>query len=211
MFPDLTRDDVFMIGTRRLWLRWPTADDAEALARIGGHPEVAAMTGTWPVGCDAELARERIARHRTSNAGGKALSLVLARRQYWGEAIGLIGISLPGETSGERPVGTLGYHLAPEHWSRGFATEALAGLLDMTRLLTKIGTVKASVVHGNPASMRVLEKNGFARLGEGVFKSPIRGDTPVLHFERDLRRGQSLAVSRVPPAPLTQTTLRACA
>ena len=28
MFPDLTRDDVFRLETRRLWLRWPRAADA---------------------------------------------------------------------------------------------------------------------------------------------------------------------------------------
>ncbi len=28
MFPDLTRDDVFRIETKRLWLRWPRIQDA---------------------------------------------------------------------------------------------------------------------------------------------------------------------------------------
>ena len=36
MFPDLTRDDVFRLETRRLWLRWPRHADGQAIARLAG-------------------------------------------------------------------------------------------------------------------------------------------------------------------------------
>lgn len=183
MFPDLTRDEVFMIGTQQLWLRWPRLDDAINLARIGGHPVVAAMTATWPVGCDAALARERITTYRTCNAAGTALSLVIAERHQWSRAIGLIGISVDADGVS----GKLGYHVAPAYWGHGYATEAVAGLVSMTGLLTRLRVVRAGVRPDNPASMRVLEKNGFSRVGIGVFESPLKGPIDVVRFERMLR------------------------
>ena len=36
MFPDLTRDDVFRLETRRLWLRWPRLADVQAIVRQRG-------------------------------------------------------------------------------------------------------------------------------------------------------------------------------
>ncbi len=47
LFPDVTRDDVFRLETRRLWLRWPRVSDVAALADMAGRKEVAEMTGTW--------------------------------------------------------------------------------------------------------------------------------------------------------------------
>jgi RimJ/RimL family protein N-acetyltransferase len=187
MFPDLTRDEVFMIGTRHLWLRWPRLDDAEALARIGGHSEVASMTASWPVDCDAAYARERIEKMRTGNKAGTALTLVIAERSQWSRAIGLVGIDVTADTEDGRPTGTLGYHLDPAYWSRGYTREAISGLLDMTRLLTRIGVVKASVMPHNGASMRVLTACGFAPVGAGHHDSPLRGRSPVETYEVDVR------------------------
>ncbi len=67
MFPDLFRDDVFRIETRRLWLRWPTARDAESILRLAGDPAVARMTAGIP------LPFERAAAMPSSwRAGGNA-------------------------------------------------------------------------------------------------------------------------------------------
>ena len=48
MFPEITRDDVFRLETRRLWLRWPRARDAAAHAAIAARREVAEMTSQIP-------------------------------------------------------------------------------------------------------------------------------------------------------------------
>jgi hypothetical protein len=48
MFPDLTRDDVFRLETRRLWLRWPRLADAQAITRLAGEKAVAEMTARIP-------------------------------------------------------------------------------------------------------------------------------------------------------------------
>jgi hypothetical protein len=59
MFPDLLRDDVFRLETRRLWLRWPRAADAALIASLAGEREVAEMTAhiphPYPPGAAAEF------------------------------------------------------------------------------------------------------------------------------------------------------------
>ena len=48
MFPDLARDDVFLLETQRLWLRWPRILDAAAIHRFCSLWEVARFTARIP-------------------------------------------------------------------------------------------------------------------------------------------------------------------
>lgn len=197
-YPELTRDEVFMIGTRRLWLRWPRLDDAAALARIGGDARVAPLIATWPVGASAAFARDRIALARAANAAGTRFAFIVVRREDWATPIGLIGFSSLLDADGL--VATGGYHLDPDHWGRGYATEALGGIVSMIRLLTRIKSLRASVMPHNAASARVLEKSGFVRLGEGTLTTELRGTFPVIDYARALR-GSFAASTDMPANP----------
>lgn len=185
MYPEITRDEVFMIATNRLWLRWPQLGDAGLLAELSGDPRVATMIASWPVGASEAYARERIGDMRVNNAKGASLALVMSKRSNWQVPIGLVGIKLERDDRGTH--GALGYHLAPEHWERGYASEAVKGLIEMTRLLTRIPRLRASVMPDNTASAEVLRKNGFVFAGSGKLETKYRGTVEVDHFERDLR------------------------
>lgn len=185
MYPELTRDEVFMIGTRRLWLRWPRNADAAHVATFSGDPKVATSTGSWPVGATEAFARERIAATRAANADGTGLGLVIALRSQWERPIGFVGIGVKHDDRGS--YGYVGYHLAPEHWDRGYMSEALKGVIDMTRLLSHLPRLKASVMPDNTASADVLRKNGFRYAGNGEITSPFLGTFKVDHYERNLR------------------------
>lgn len=56
----------------------------------------------------------------------------------------------------------VGYWIGREFWGRGLATQALAEVLD----LVDERPLHAYVAMGNAASIRVLEKCGFAKIGE---------------------------------------------
>jgi RimJ/RimL family protein N-acetyltransferase len=78
-------------------------------------------------------------------------------------------IEVDGEVAGhvlswkrDDGVRLVGYWLGREFWGRGIASEALAAFLEVVRERP----LQATVAHGNPASMRVLEKSGFRRLRE---------------------------------------------
>ncbi len=55
----------------------------------------------------------------------------------------------------------LGYLLAEPFWGKGFASELVAGLAAWCLLQPSIAFIAGGVAADNPASARVLEKNGF--------------------------------------------------
>ena len=78
------------------------------------------------------------------------------------------------------------YWIRREFWGRGIATKALAVLLgDVT-----VRPVFARAVHDNIGSIRVLERNGFVRIGEEEsFAEARRGDVREIIFRLDSGRG----------------------
>lgn len=83
-----------------------------------------------------------------------------------GEAVGAIGVD-PGEGIYERNA-HLGYWLAEPHWGRGIMSAAVRVCADHLFAHLQLVRLEAPVFEWNPASMRVLEKCGFAR--EGVLR-----------------------------------------
>ena len=71
----------------------------------------------------------------------------------------VVGSALSFARDGERQVG---YWIGREHWGRGIASRALPLLL--AELPER--PLHATVAAHNPASVRVLEKSGFTRVGE---------------------------------------------
>ncbi len=163
MFPDIAKDDVFRLETRRLWLRWPRLRDAAAIERYCSKWEVARYTARIPHPYPKGSAERFIYAAREINTIGRDLSLVLAPIQAPTKAIG--GISL--ERRGTDRL-ALGYALAPEIWGRGYATEAVRAIVDAAFTLSSVVEIEASVHVENVASRRVLEKAGFAHVGQGM-------------------------------------------
>ena len=127
MFPDLTRDDVFRLETRRLWLRWPRLADVQAIVRLAGEKAVAEMTARIP--------------HPYPPRGRRAVRLPGPRRRMpTGAACSSPSPRKGGPTrssawsaSGRaRRTGEphLGYWLGTPHWGQGYATEAARALID---------------------------------------------------------------------------------
>lgn len=59
----------------------------------------------------------------------------------------------------------LGYWIARPYWNRGFATEAVRGVIEIARLLGH-ANLTAGHFADNPASGRVLRKAGFQPTGQ---------------------------------------------
>jgi RimJ/RimL family protein N-acetyltransferase len=131
MFPDLTRDDVFTLETRRLWLRWPRAVDAPAIRRIASRAEVAEMTAAIPHPYPADGAEAFVLAARAANAEGREIALVITLKATR-EVIGLVSAS--SEDSVE-----LGFVLAPAHWGKGYATETARAVIDAVDEISRSG------------------------------------------------------------------------
>lgn len=68
----------------------------------------------------------------------------------------------------EPGVPVIGYGTAPGEEGRGAASAAVASVLEWARGDARISAVAADTSTANPASQRVLERNGFAVTGERV-------------------------------------------
>jgi RimJ/RimL family protein N-acetyltransferase len=111
------------------------------------------------------------------------LSLVAAmsRPTHWaveveGEAAGGIGIML-GEGISARSA-HFGYWLGEPYWSRGIMTAAATATAEYVFSTFEVVRLEAPVFEWNPASMRVLEKCGFAR--EGVLRCSVLKDGQII-------------------------------
>lgn len=148
------------IETARLLMRPFTNNDAANLFKLDSNPEVHRYLGNNPV-------------HSPEQISGVIASVQQQYEQYgigrWitiekssGDFIGWSGLKWITEPeNGKQHFYDVGYRFVPEHWGKGYATEAtLASLYyGFTRLTAPeiIGTVHQE----NKASRRVLEKCGL--------------------------------------------------
>jgi RimJ/RimL family protein N-acetyltransferase len=90
------------------------------------------------------------------------------------ELVGIVGLKTEDAERVE-----LGYGVAATREGRGFASAAVAALLPILRARgAPIVTAETSI--DNPASQRVLERNGFVRVGSRLDEE----DGPVITWQR---------------------------
>ncbi len=101
--------------------------------------------------------------------------------QYWpvfrladGAHVGCAGLRPVAGTAGTLE---LGFHLRPEHWGRGFATEAARAVITHAFAAAAAETVVAGHHPRNDASRRVLLRLGFRHTGD-AFYAPTGLDHP---------------------------------
>ncbi|MCI0736679.1 MAG: GNAT family N-acetyltransferase [Beijerinckiaceae bacterium] len=183
MYPDLTRDDIFRIETKRLWLRWPRASDAAAITSFASLAEVARLTASIPHPYPTGEAERFVLRARADNASGTALILAITQKTGARQTIGLLS-AMPAAARGIE----LGYVLAPALWGKGLTSEAVKSLVDTVFRLTMANCIFANSRVNNLASRRVLEKTGFAFVDAGLDFLPARGGMhPCDRFQLDRR------------------------
>lgn len=147
--------DVPTIQTQRLRLRLLTMQDAPAIARYAGDADVARMVSRLPVPYFVCAAEGWI---MTLNARAPLGEDHVRAIEADGAFVGVIGAHQQRAGLFE-----IGYWLGKPFWGRGYASEALGGFVDAARAL---GALEAGHFIDNPASGRVLAKNGFEYTGE---------------------------------------------
>ena len=150
------------IRSQRLRLRRNRPSDLDAMHAIFSDFEVVRMTASWPFPPDRAFTASRC--EPLAPEAGMA-GLVLAGA----EPVGGMGIHWDGEAAG------MGYAFARPFWGRGYATEMGRALIAHCWAKYEWPHIDATVLDDNPASMRVLEKLGFTRIGPTTCKSVARG------------------------------------
>lgn len=158
MFPDLTRDDVFRIETRHLWLRWPRAIDTKDFVRLANDETVSRMTNCLPHPLSDEAAHAAIVAARTANLDGRGHVLAVSPVNDPTAMIGMVGL-VADETQADGLV--LGYWLGRPYWGQGLMSEAVSAVIDMAFVLTPAAVVRTPVRADNAAARKVLGRCGF--------------------------------------------------
>ncbi len=149
------------LDTPRLRLRSFAPADVPAIVALANDYEVAKNTLNIP-----HPYYEEDARHWVRQAGENfqrqvACAFALELRAT-GEFVGGIGLNL--EPRFDRA--EVGYWLGRPHWGRGLATEALGALLRFGFAELGLNKIYATHFAENPASGRVMQKNGLVKEGE---------------------------------------------
>jgi RimJ/RimL family protein N-acetyltransferase len=104
---------------------------------------------------------------------GRDLHLAI---EFGGAAIGGVG-AIAGSGIACRTC-QFGYWLGEDHWGQGIATAAAGAFARHIAQRGLFARLEAPVFQWNPASMRVLEKIGFAR--EGVLRKSVSKDGQLI-------------------------------
>ena len=112
---------------------------------------------------DLEEARDAIRFYAECVDQGRLPFVLGAELKETGELIGDASIS---EVEGRPHEAEVGYCIGPRYRRRGYAAELLDAVSRYAAARFGIGVIDGRVVHGNEASARVLEKNGYQFIHE---------------------------------------------
>ena len=151
-----------LFETERLIIRKFESSDAERLFAIHRDEQVKKWFPN-EVYADQEEAQEAV-EFFTACVNNRSLPYVLAvELKESGELIGDTGIS---EVEGKPEQVEIGYVLCRKYRGKGYAAELVKAMTEFSFSSFGISTVYGRVIHGNVASARVLEKNGYAFVTE---------------------------------------------
>lgn len=145
-----------MFQTDRLLVRHLGADDAGVMHSVYGDAEVVRYVGdAEPLGRDGCAGWVVVTEKNYATRGYGMSALVLKET---GEVIGFCGLVHPGGQVEPE----IKYALAKQYWGRGYATEAVSGMLAYGAEEFGLTEVIATVSPDNAASLNVLAKAGLS-------------------------------------------------
>ncbi|KZL19336.1 hypothetical protein PsAD2_02088 [Pseudovibrio axinellae] len=140
------------LQTNRLILRAFLPDDYQRLRYLFSDYDVARMTASFPHPLTDDGAQKLISRFMSQNLKTDVVWAIDNGTGF----IGSIGAHQISDSA------SLGYALGKYYWGRGYMSEAVQAVVNYLKIERCVENVDACVFLENPASFRVLLKNGFA-------------------------------------------------
>ncbi len=160
------------LKTSRLTLRPYQLSDAKSVQRLAGEKIIADMTANIPHPYREGMAEEWISNHQGWFESGKAIALAIELNST-GEHLGTISLTQIEDASGN-----LGYWVGVPFWGKGYCTEAATALIQYGFDQFGLTLIYARHLPENPASGRVMIKNGFVYRGDVSV-----GERQLKHYE----------------------------
>ena len=160
-----------ILRTDRLTLRPLQSTDVEAIASYSLRPEFIRFLPLPPQTMEsaAQFVEQAVANGQPDPKGDWLFATQIREEPR------LIGTIRIGVRSAEHRQGDLGYAVHPDHWGKGFATEALRRILEFGFENLSLERIWATADVRNVASWRVMEKAGMEREGLMRHHPRVRG------------------------------------
>ncbi len=149
------------LTTSRLRLRPLQFSDVPFIANFANNRNISDNTLHIPFPYDEADAEQWIVNTNKGLSENKIYSFAITELER-DQFIGAIGLHRDEENDRAE----IGYWIAEPYWNRGYASEALAALLDFGFNQLQLNKLFATHLIENPASGRVLVKNGMLKEGE---------------------------------------------
>ncbi|MDJ0536714.1 MAG: GNAT family N-acetyltransferase [Xenococcaceae cyanobacterium MO_207.B15] len=161
-------DSLPILKTSRLILRPLSPNDAISIQNLASDFQIADTTISiphpYPDGEAERYISKQIAEQQTGHSVTFAIELKAEAK--------LIGITELREIETEHCVAELSYWLAVKAWGKGYMSEALKPVLSFGFTTLYLNKIYAYHMVRNPASGKVLQKNGFKP--EGLLRQRVR-------------------------------------
>jgi ribosomal-protein-alanine N-acetyltransferase len=152
--------------TERLYIRLLEPADVKVWEKFFEFPECTRYLPAQPDKTNYEKAEfwvdKQLTRYRENRFGLMALI-----EKTTGNFVGQCGL-LTQELDGE-PVVEIGYHLFPEFWGKGYATEAAVFFKNLAFKNNYAQELVSIIDVGNQASEKVAERNGMQKTKKTLF------------------------------------------
>lgn len=149
-----------ILTSQRLALFEMSPDDAPWMLRLLNEPSFLANIGDRGVR-SLEQAAAYLESRVVASYREHGLGMYRVEPRDGGPVLGVCGLVRRDGL----PHADLGFAFFPEHWGRGYASEAGAAVVAHARRALGLGTLLAIAAADNRGSIRVLEKLGFERRG----------------------------------------------
>lgn len=156
------------IKTPRLRLRPVTSEDAPAIEAVARLREIADTMISIPHPYPSGEAARYVAARQAERAAGTGEAFTIER----GDDGAFCGQVEVRDIDREHALAELSFWLAPAAWGQGYMSEVVQAVLRYGFETLGLNRLYAYHMTRNPASGRVLEKNGFRQ--EGLLRQRVR-------------------------------------
>jgi RimJ/RimL family protein N-acetyltransferase len=160
------------IVTPRLVLRAPIRGDVPDIVKLADNRNIFEVLARLP--------------HPYTRADGIAFVEIFAQRpdeRPFAITLNDVLLGVVGFTYEAGQLPEIGYWLGEPHWGKGYMSEAVKALLEAAFATGLYPKLKARALTSNAGSLRILEKSGFKRTGEGVDSNGHNAGKPVVLLE----------------------------
>jgi RimJ/RimL family protein N-acetyltransferase len=155
------------LETNRIIIRRFKPSDLETFVAYRSAPEVSAFQGAFSL----QRGRDLIAGMYEKPLGDPGWFQFAIEEKNSGALIGDLALNLVELPS----TAELGFTLAPSHWGRGFALEAVHGLLELAFKTLELHRIIAFTADTNTRSQRLLDRLDFRLEGKSLESYEVNG------------------------------------